>query len=96
MTDLMIRPPNPGDESFPQFDKVHCSYSIIRHQLHYCLQERSDILISLKRKAKLISERLDKIEGIKCNAIQGGMYAFPRIFLPPEAIAKAKVVTVWL
>ena len=96
MTDLMICPPNPGDESFPQFDKVHCSYNTIRHLLYYCLQERSDILISLKRKAKLISERLDKIEGIKCNTIQGGMYAFPRILLPPEAIAKAKVATVWL
>lgn len=63
---------------------------------YYYLQERSDILTSLKRKAKIISEGLDKIEGIKCNAIQGGMYAFPRILLPPEAIAKAKVATVWL
>ena len=24
MTDLMINPPKPGDESFPRFDKVHC------------------------------------------------------------------------
>ena len=58
---------------------------------HYLMQERSHILTSLKKKAVKISKRLDKIEGIKCNAVQGAMYAFPRVYLPPDAIAKAKV-----
>ena len=55
------------------------------------MQEHSHILTSLKKKAVTISKRLDKIEGIKCNAVQGAMYAFPRVYLPPDAIAKAKV-----
>lgn len=58
---------------------------------HYWLQERSHILTSLKKKAETISKRLDKIEGIKCNLVQGAMYAFPKISLPSEAIAKAEV-----
>ena len=57
----------------------------------YWLQERSHILTSLKKKAETISKRLDKIEGIECNPVQGAMYAFPKIYLPPGAIAKAKV-----
>ena len=53
-------------------------------------------MTSLKKKAKAISERLDKIEGIQCNAVQGAMYAFPKINLPPEAIAWAKVEPVFV
>ena len=53
-------------------------------------------MTSLKKKAKAISERLDKIEGIQCNAVQGAMYAFPKINLPPGAIARAKVELVFV
>ena len=28
--------------------------------------------------------------GITCNTVQGAMYAFPQLHLPPKAIAKAK------
>ena len=97
MTDLMINPPKPGDESFPKFDKVALicyplleAYKNIIMTCHI-LQERSDILTSLKKRAETISARLNKIEGIECNTIQGAMYAFPKIHLPSGAIAKAKV-----
>jgi hypothetical protein len=35
---------------------------------------------------------LNKIEGVVCNPVQGAMYAFPQIMLPPKAIAHAKVI----
>ena len=31
------------------------------------------------------------MEGVKCNEVQGAMYAFPRITLPQRAIEEAKV-----
>lgn len=31
------------------------------------------------------------MRGMKCNAVAGAMYAFPRITLPEKAIQKAKV-----
>ena len=31
------------------------------------------------------------MEGVKCNEIQGAMYAFPRITIPQRAIEEAKV-----
>jgi len=38
---------------------------------------------------------LNKIEGVVCNPVQGAMYAFPQIMLPPKAIAHAKVIKVF-
>lgn len=55
-------------------------------------QEKGDVLSSLKARAKLVHERLNKIEGISCNEVMGAMYAFPRIQLPQKAIEKAKVL----
>jgi len=45
----------------------------------------------LKDRAKLVHEKLNNIEGITCNEVQGAMYAFPRIHLPQKAIDKATV-----
>jgi len=46
---------------------------------------------SYKKKAKLTTEVLNSVEGVKCNEVQGAMYAFPRITLPQRAIEEAKV-----
>lgn len=54
-------------------------------------QEKTAILKSLKERAKLVKEAYDSIDGIHCNPVMGAMYAFPRIDIPPKAIAKAKV-----
>ena len=46
------------------------------------VKERDGILDSLKRRAKILSDGLNKIEGITCNPIHGAMYAFPNITIP--------------
>jgi aspartate/methionine/tyrosine aminotransferase len=45
--------------------------------------EKGAILDTLKRRAILLAEGLNRIEGISCNVIAGAMYAFPSISLPP-------------
>ncbi|CAG9561540.1 unnamed protein product [Danaus chrysippus] len=54
------------------------------------IKEKTDILTSLKDRAKLIADTFNTFEGFKCNLVQGAMYAFPRITLPPKAIQAAK------
>jgi alanine transaminase len=53
------------------------------------VQERDSILQSLKRRAKLLSEELNKIPGFSCTELEGAMYAFPKIKIPPRAIEEA-------
>jgi aspartate/methionine/tyrosine aminotransferase len=45
--------------------------------------EKDGILDTLKQRAILLAEGLNRIEGISCNVIAGAMYAFPIITLPP-------------
>ncbi len=45
--------------------------------------ERKETLEGLARRARLLGEGLDAVPGIRCNAVAGAMYAFPRISLPP-------------
>ncbi len=45
--------------------------------------EKTAILDTLKHRAILLAEGLNRIEGISCNVIAGAMYAFPSITLPP-------------
>jgi aspartate/methionine/tyrosine aminotransferase len=45
--------------------------------------EKGAILDTLKQRAVLLAEGLNRIEGITCNVIAGAMYAFPSITLPP-------------
>ena len=54
-------------------------------------REIHSIQESLKRKAKLVSKRLNDIPGMSCNAVQGAMYAYPRITVPEKALHHAKV-----
>jgi len=51
--------------------------------------EKDGTLASLAERAKLVADTLNGIEGFSCNTVQGAMYAFPRITLPPKAIAAA-------
>lgn len=39
----------------------------------------------------MTQEILNQVPGIKCNPVQGAMYTFPCIHLPPKAILEAKV-----
>lgn len=58
-------------------------------------KETDFVLSQLHKKAKLVTELFNSMEGIQCNEVQGAMYAFPRILLPQKAIdaAKAKGMT---
>ena len=49
------------------------------------------MLGELALKARMTTETLNQIEGIRCNEVMGAMYAFPRVFLPEKAIQEAKV-----
>jgi len=53
-------------------------------------QERTNIHEALKRKAKRVTERLNSIDGISCQPIQGAMYAFPSIQLDKRFVEKAR------
>jgi aspartate/methionine/tyrosine aminotransferase len=44
--------------------------------------ERSAILESLRDRAAMVADGLNKIPGIHCQHVAGAMYAFPRITLP--------------
>ncbi|VDM85176.1 unnamed protein product [Strongylus vulgaris] len=54
-------------------------------------QEKTAVLDSLKLRAKLVKEAYGSIEGVMCNEVQGAMYAFPQLVLPPKAVEKARV-----
>jgi len=52
--------------------------------------EKEGIISSMKRRATMLVDGLNALEGVTCNAPQGAMYAFPSITLPPKAIAAAE------
>jgi len=54
------------------------------------LEQKNGTLNSLARRAKLVAETLNSIEGFSCNIVQGAMYAFPRIHLPSKALEAAE------
>lgn len=56
------------------------------------LKEKTAVLRSLAERARLTEQILNKVPGIKCNPVQGAMYAFPRIFIPPRAVEEAKAL----
>lgn len=53
-------------------------------------QERDAILKSLNHRAKMVEEAMNKMEGVSCNSVEGSMYAFPRVRLPPAALKAAE------
>lgn len=54
-------------------------------------QEKESVLSNLAKKAKLTEDLFNQVPGIHCNPLQGAMYAFPRIFIPPKAVEAAQV-----
>lgn len=38
----------------------------------------------------MVADTFNSIEGFSCNPVQGAMYAFPQMKLPPKAIEAAK------
>lgn len=52
--------------------------------------EKIQVLADLKRKAKLVADTFNSVEGVHSNQVAGAMYAFPRLSLPQKAIQEAK------
>lgn len=76
MVDLMCNPPNSSNSSASTVELFE--------------RERSDLFLSLKKRAEVITQKLNQIKNIKCNTVQGAMYAFPRVFLGKSIIEEAK------
>ncbi|XP_053914921.1 alanine aminotransferase 1 isoform X2 [Cuculus canorus] len=54
------------------------------------MKEKQEVLSTLAHKAHLTQEIFNRTPGIRCNPVQGAMYSFPRIELPPRAVAAAE------
>ena len=54
-------------------------------------QELDAVLLALADKADLVHSRLNKIPGLRCNKVQGAMYAYPQVVIPEEAWEDVKV-----
>jgi aspartate/methionine/tyrosine aminotransferase len=55
-------------------------------------KERTDIYESLRRRAKIVEQSLNKLEGVSCQPVEGAMYAFPQITLTKSAIRAARAL----
>ena len=53
------------------------------------IEEKTNILESLQRRANKIVNALNELEGVTCNTTQGALYAFPQIQLPQGAVDRA-------
>ncbi|XP_074268280.1 alanine aminotransferase 2-like isoform X2 [Silene latifolia] len=54
--------------------------------------EKDGILSSLTRRAKILEDAFNSLEGVTCNKAEGSMYLFPRLHLPNKAIEAAALV----
>lgn len=55
------------------------------------LQETRNIKTAVANNVKRACEVVNGLPGFCCQPVQGGAFAFPRLYLPPKAIQKAKV-----
>ncbi|XP_030569363.1 alanine aminotransferase 1 [Drosophila novamexicana] len=53
-------------------------------------KEKSAVLDALKERAELVYNTLSSFEGYTVNPVQGAMYVFPKIEIPPKAVEAAK------
>lgn len=54
------------------------------------MKEEDYIFQSLKRRAKILVDGLNSIDGIKCEPAEGALYTFPAVEIPPKAVQKAE------
>ncbi|KAJ8943756.1 hypothetical protein NQ318_011968 [Aromia moschata] len=54
------------------------------------IKEKTEVLDSLKLRAKMVADTFNSIEGFSCNPVQGAMYAFPQLKLPEKAVQAAE------
>jgi alanine transaminase len=71
----------------PPYEKNASPGTVKRHN-----QEIQAIRDDLKAKALIMTRKLNAIPNVKCQEIEGAMYAFPRIYFPKkfEELAQSK------
>lgn len=74
--DLLINPPSLENASEPTVKKYW--------------QEVERNSNNLKEKAEVIYNKLNSMKNVKCNEIEGALYAFPSIELPEHIVKKAR------
>eukprot|EP00188_Purpureofilum_apyrenoidigerum_P001040 Plantae.Rhodophyta-Purpureofilum_apyrenoidigerum.ctg15299.p1 GENE.Plantae.Rhodophyta-Purpureofilum_apyrenoidigerum.ctg15299~~Plantae.Rhodophyta-Purpureofilum_apyrenoidigerum.ctg15299.p1 ORF type:complete len:500 (+),score=82.46 Plantae.Rhodophyta-Purpureofilum_apyrenoidigerum.ctg15299:66-1565(+) len=52
--------------------------------------ETEGILSSLARRAKIIADAFNQLEGVTCNSVDGALYCYPQMRLPNKAVEAAK------
>ena len=72
MVELMCNPPNINNSNIN-------TYNLYK-------KEVDNQYNSLKKRANILSNKLNKINGIECQTVEGAMYAFPTIKLPNKLI----------
>ena len=80
--DIVANPPKPGEPSYDswlQEKEVRLLIKACRYNPNI-----QGNLASLARRAELVATTLNTIPGFSCNTVQGAMYAFPKILLPPK------------
>ena len=55
-------------------------------------QEKNGILDSLKVRAKKLSTALNKLDGVECKSVDGALYTYFSLTMPPKAIEAAKKI----
>lgn len=53
-------------------------------------KEKDEVIESLKRRARRMTDAFNSMEGVTCQETDGAMYSFPRLTLPAKAIAAAE------
>jgi len=76
LTDLMVKPPTAQDTAPEVYNQFK--------------KEEESIYNSLRYRAQIVTKFLQGMKNVTCNEVEGAMYAFPRIHLPPRAIEEAK------
>eukprot|EP01024_Parvocaulis_polyphysoides_P064103 TRINITY_DN7435_c0_g1_i2.p1 TRINITY_DN7435_c0_g1~~TRINITY_DN7435_c0_g1_i2.p1 ORF type:complete len:546 (-),score=69.98 TRINITY_DN7435_c0_g1_i2:270-1826(-) len=54
------------------------------------MAEKGECLASLRRRAHMMTDGFNALEGVTCNFTEGAMYSFPQIRLPAKAMEAAK------
>merc|ERR1712039_786793 len=52
-------------------------------------KESEETRSSMKRKAKMVTDRLNRMDGMSCQPIEGAMYAFPKVIIKGYVMKKA-------
>ncbi|KAM3140332.1 hypothetical protein pb186bvf_007492 [Paramecium bursaria] len=77
MTGLMVQPPTIEEGCTQQTVDTH-------------REECKNLFESLKKRAQIVTDYLNQTKGVKCQPIEGALYAFPKIELSDKFINHAK------